>query len=212
MSIRKLILLFSAMSSLCGAAEMTKANKKGLIVYFDGLHASGKTTLAKRLLNSLMKDEYIDIPYLSTDDYAKETGEQQYMSAVRMFRKAMEEAKKGKMVFLDSFLIEEYFKQKDSKDFDMLLIGVWCSFSCLKERLDKPSKLADGWKKSKIEVDYRERYGDKSAADILKDNGSFAFSTTINVKYDLFLNTEKASADDLTRKVLELIHSVNKKK
>lgn len=195
MYLKKTLLLLIASLFLSAADQKSK----GLVLYLDGMPGSVQTELAKELAKS---PHFV---YLSSKDYAEQHNERRYKSAVLMFKEAITRAEAGEKVVLDSFIVREYFLQKDSPNFDIVTVAVWCPLSCLKENYDKEAQEKEAYKKSSLVKDFNLRYPEKSSEQIMKDKGRYYYNDKFIMKYDLFLNTENKTIPELSQIVFDSI-------
>lgn len=168
---------------------------RGLIVYIDRIPASVRLPII---------DEMLKIQYfypLSSDDYAEKNNERPYKSAVLTFKEAVARASKGERILLDSTIVENYFIDRDIPAFDIVVIGIWCQLSCLRERYDANAKEPGAYRKSHLEADYLGRYGDKTPEEIRKDSGAFRYNPTNFVKFDLFIDVENMTPKVIAEKI-----------
>lgn len=179
------------------ASSAYAGHKKGLIIYIDGLESSHKSDFAKLLLSG----QYFN--YFSAEDYAKKKNERFYKSAVLMLKAAVNHARMGDRIILDSIVVEKFFYLKKNPKFDVITVGVWCSLSCLKERYDKAAGRSGAYKQSRLESEYRGRYGDRDTNDIIESKGAYWYNDKFKMKYDLFLD----SGTDSNEVMLEKFHS-----
>lgn len=184
-SIFRVFFLFFLFS--CSTVVSDK-EKRGLLLYLDGMPGAGKSSLAKELMRSR------SFILISSDGYAEREKISYFHAAKKSFQEAMTLASQGKHVIFDSFLIEEYFhyplKSSLLSSFDIKLIGVWCQLSCLKSRFDKRAGREGAFLKSNLLQDYEERYGKRPAEDIRHTQGQFQLNGIHDVHYDFFFDSE----------------------
>lgn len=184
------------------------AKKKGTLLYLDAISNEERTRVAQAL------GKQKGLIYLSPEDYENAHQERHYKSTVLSFDKAVEQAKSGKTVVFDAEMIEKFFETKAQLDreenpsWHLYSIGIWCSLSCLKKQMegeDGDAKL-NSKKFTHLESDYGSRYGDKSPDQVRASQGKYYFTDKIPMNYDLFLDFEKATTEDLVKTVMSFLN------
>ena len=196
-----LLLTLSAPYAIANARTKDKSHQKGLILFLDGMPASGKSSLAKKL-----KELNPDFVLLSSEDLAtarnKHPNFSDYVKAtLDTLDKAAEIASLGQTVVVDSWITKKTLDLKSSKLFETKIYGLWCKLSCLKARYDKREGVKGAWKNSALERDCHERYANKSDKEIIESKGSWQQGTMM-MSYDLFFNTEETSTEAIAKEIL----------
>lgn len=173
---------------------------KGLIIFLDSI----KTIEKRALVRELLKSRYF--MNLSSNRFARKHNQPTYQSAVKMLKKAVYYAKRGEHVILDSFVTTKFFYLKKTDKFDVLKIGIWCSLQCLKDRYDKKTGIPDSYKKVPIEADYKNRYYDLTNEEIIARNGTYRYNKDFLMVYDLFINVEKMTTQQIAKVVSDFLH------
>lgn len=164
----------------------------GKIFYLDGLPASGKSSLAKKLIQ-----QNPSMVMLSTDDYAEENSITYYKAAKLMLKRAIELAKEGENIILDTFYISDLERYKSEEHtIPILVIGLWAPLETLERRFENRNGSLGSYKRGNFDKDYYRRYGTLSAELIRERKGSF-IEESKEVSFDFFFDTSRHSPEGM---------------